>query len=165
MNDKYEFTDETKEFCGVTLRRIRAKAAFGIVAKGEIGGWVEKENNLQVSGDAWVYGDARVSGDAWVYGDARVSGDAWVSGNARVYGNARVSGNALVSGNAAINILAALGYYLTIHADAKIKMRFNVGCFSGTRKEFIAKAKEYKISPKAVKAALALADATIRTKP
>jgi hypothetical protein len=65
--------------------------------------------NAKVSGDAWVYGnamvsgDAKVSGDAWVSGDAKVSGDAWVYGNAWVYGDAKVSGDAWVSGDAKVS--------------------------------------------------------------
>ena len=62
---KYEFTGETKVESGVTLRRIRAVTAFGAIAAGAVGGWIEKEANLdRVSGDAWVYGNAQVSGDA-----------------------------------------------------------------------------------------------------
>lgn len=84
---KFEFTGETMEFFGHTLRRIVCVTAFGSIAAGQIGGWIESEKNLkQVSGNAWV------SGDAKVYGDAEVSGDAKVSGNAKVYGNAKVSG-------------------------------------------------------------------------
>ena len=124
---KFELTDEfvTNVF-GHKLFRIKALVAFGDVEKGELGGFIEKEDNLshddnawvygnaqvsgnawvsgnaQVFGDAWVYGDARVCGDAWVYGDARVCGDAWVSGNAQVFGDARVSGNAQVSDNARV---------------------------------------------------------------
>ena len=36
---------------------------FG-VEKGTVGGYVEKEENLQQEGDAWVSGDAQVSGNA-----------------------------------------------------------------------------------------------------
>lgn len=43
MNDKYEFTGETKNFSGITLKRIRAKKSFGNVVAGEIGGWIEKK--------------------------------------------------------------------------------------------------------------------------
>ena len=83
--NKYELTDETKVFYGVTLHRIRALTAVGVLAAaGQLGGWVESEKNLEQSGDAWVYGNARVSGDAWVYGNARVSGNAQVSGDAWV---------------------------------------------------------------------------------
>ena len=79
---KYELTAEFIEKWGKKLFRIKALISFGSVEAGELGGYVEKEDNLAQTGNAWVYGDARVSGDAWVYGDARVSGNAWVSGNA-----------------------------------------------------------------------------------
>ena len=88
MTKKYVLTKEKKVEFGVTLFRIKANVAFGIVVKGELGGWIEKENNLDQSGNAWVSGNARVSGNAWVYGNARVFGDAWVYGNARVFGDA-----------------------------------------------------------------------------
>ena len=115
---KYELTEETVKVSEITLYRIRAVRDFGSVKTGDLGGYIEKEENLShfgeawVSGNAWVYGDARVSGnawasgdarvfgDAWVYGDARVSGNAWISGDARVSGNARVFGNAWISGDA-----------------------------------------------------------------
>ena len=119
---KFELTSETKiNIFGKKLFRIKALISFGNVEAGETGGWVEKEENVNQSGDAWVsgnaevygnarvsgdarvYGNARVSGDARVYGNAEVSGNAWVSGNARVYGNAEVSGNAWVSGNAEVS--------------------------------------------------------------
>ena len=107
MIKKFELDLSTKiTVFGVELFRIKALISFGNVKKGEFGGYVEKEENLNhygnawVSGDARVYGNAEVSGDARVYGDAEVYGNARVSGNARVYGNAEVSGNARVSGNA-----------------------------------------------------------------
>ena len=62
----------------------------------DLGGYVEKEENLSQSGNAWVYGNALVCDDAWVSNNAQVYGSALVSGNAWVYGSARVSGNALV---------------------------------------------------------------------
>ena len=99
---KYKFTDEVKIVAGVTLRRIRALTNFGDVEKGDLGGWIETEENLTQDGDAWVYGDAWVTGNAEVSGDARVSGNALVYGDARVSGNARVYGDAWVTGNARV---------------------------------------------------------------
>ena len=116
---KFILTDDTTTTSpsGPVLYRIQALVAFGDVAEGELGGYIEKEENLSHEGTAWVscnaevydnakvfgnakvYGDAEVSGDAWVSGNAKVSGDAKVSGNAEVYGNAKVSGDAKVSGN------------------------------------------------------------------
>lgn len=62
---KFELTSEfvTNVF-GKKLFRIKALIAFGNVEKGELGGFIEKEDNLSHSGNAWV------SGDAWVYCDA-----------------------------------------------------------------------------------------------
>ena len=74
---KFELTSETKiNIFGKKLFRIKALISFGVVKTGETGGWVEKEENVNQSGNAWV------SGDAEVFGDARVSGNAEVSGNA-----------------------------------------------------------------------------------
>ena len=62
---KFELTTNTKIVFGKTLFQIRALISFGNVKAGDLGGWVEKEDNLsQVSGDAWVYGDAQVYGNA-----------------------------------------------------------------------------------------------------
>ena len=61
VNKKFEFTGEEKTVDGVLLKRIRAKNAFGIVAKGEVGGFIEAEKNLNSCGNAWVSGDARVT--------------------------------------------------------------------------------------------------------
>jgi hypothetical protein len=73
---KYEFTGETKEirllFRTATLHRIRATVAFGIVEVGDLGGWIEKEENLSHEGKAWVCGDAEVWGNAEVFSASHV---------------------------------------------------------------------------------------------
>ena len=75
---KYEFTGETKVVAGVTLHRIRAlvdirlSAALTVKA-GELGGWIEKEENLGQADKAWVFGEAQVFGKARVFGEAQVS--------------------------------------------------------------------------------------------
>ena len=114
MNKKFEFTGETKAILGNTLHRIRALISFGEVGAGELGGWIEKEENLDASGNAWVYGNAQVSGNAQVYGNACVYGDAWVSGNAWVYGDAWVFGNARVYG------IARLSGNARVYGDARV---------------------------------------------
>lgn len=67
---KYELTAEFIEKWGKKLFRIKALISFGSVEAGELGGYVEKEDNLAQDGNAWVYGNARVCGDAEVYGNA-----------------------------------------------------------------------------------------------
>ena len=103
---KYEMTEETMVICGETLHRIRALKTFGEVEAGQLGGWIEKEENLSHEGEAWVGGDARVrenarvEGEACIEGKAYVGGEAWIGGNAKVEGKAYVEGEAWVGGNA-----------------------------------------------------------------
>ena len=59
-NDKFESTGETKDCYGITLYRIRARSSFGNVTKGDEGGWIDSEQRLSVSGNAWVSGDAAI---------------------------------------------------------------------------------------------------------
>ena len=67
---KYELTAEFIEKWGKKLFRIKALISFGSVEAGELGGYIEKEDNLAHDGNAWVYGDAEVCGNARVYGNA-----------------------------------------------------------------------------------------------
>ena len=60
---KYEIiTDQEDENCG----HIRALIDFGNVRKGDIGGKIDKYDNLSQEGDCWVSYDARVYGNAEV---------------------------------------------------------------------------------------------------
>lgn len=108
MNKKYELTDETIEILGHVLHRIKALTKFGWVNKGELGGYIEKEENLSqyckcwISDKAMVYEDARVYGNATVRDNAIVCGHAEISDNARVCDDAIVCSNAQVFGNALI---------------------------------------------------------------
>ncbi len=102
MTKKYKLTDNTITHYDKTLHQIQALRSFGNVAKGDLGGYVEKEGNLSHEGNAWVSGNAWVYGNAWVFGNADVSENACVYGNAGVYGNAEVFGNAWVYGNAEV---------------------------------------------------------------
>ena len=151
---KYEFTGETKDFCGVELHRIRALKDFGDVAAGDLGGWIKGEENLSHDGRCWVYGTARVYGNAQVSGDAQVSDDARVYGNARVsddahvYGNSQVYGNAWVAGDAEIKApkdtfwISAIGSRYgttTFFRCADGKVRVTCDCFYGDLDEFLAK--------------------------
>ena len=65
MAKKFELTAEfVTNIFGKKFFRIKALMAFGDVKEGELGGYLEKEENLDHDGDAWVSGDARVYGDA-----------------------------------------------------------------------------------------------------
>ena len=146
---KYELTKETNTLVdGTVLHRIRALRdipRYGVNA-GDLGGLIEKYDNLSQDGDAWVSGDAKVSDNACVRGDALVFGNAWVYGDAEVNDNARVSGNALVFGNACVRGDAdymvikntwSSGMWFTYTRSNK---KWVVGCFYGTGEELIKKA-------------------------
>ena len=172
MKKKYELTDETIEFAGHVLHRIKALVSFADVEEGDLGGWIEKESNLSHLNNAWVYGGARVFGDAVVSGGARVFGDAVVSdgarvygnaevyGGARVYGNAEVSDDAVVYGNAVVSdgavvygnaVVSSMDDYITFKnfwssgryfTWTRSNNKWKVGCFYGTGDELISKAYE-----------------------
>ena len=146
---KFELTSEFVTLLGKKLFRIKALISFGNVKEGELGGFVEKEENLSNDGNAWVYGDA------WVYGNARVSGNAWVFGNARVYGDAWVSGNAdYATVHGFGSEYRTTTFFRTKAGDIGVRC----GCFYGTLEEFRAKVKETHGETKTAKEYLMVAD-------
>ena len=64
MSKKYEFTGKEKNAYGKVLKQIVCVAAFGSVSVGEVGGWIESEDNLSQYGNAWVFENAQVFGNA-----------------------------------------------------------------------------------------------------
>ena len=150
--NKYELTDKTIEFDGHILHRIIALKDFGSVTKGDLGGFIEKEENLSQEGDCWVYNDAKVYGNVrvydyvQVYGNAQVYRNAIIHGEAKVYGNAKIYDAAVVRGDAEVKELSdyivfknnwSSGRYFTW---TKSNDMWRVGCFYGTGKELIEKA-------------------------
>ena len=117
MNKKYELlTDDTIEVFGRKLFRIKAKKNFGTVEAGELGGYIEKEENLSEDGNAWVYADAMV------------------------YGNARVSGDAEVSSSKDYIVFKNTWSSFRWFTYTKSNKMWKVGCFYGTGQELIEKA-------------------------
>ena len=168
MKRHYEFTGETKRFYDKKLYRIRATEDLPLheVKQGELGGWIEKYENLAVyawvADEAKVFGNARVSGNAkvydnvWVYGNAKINGntkvfgEAIISGNSEIYGNAKVFGSAkireaLIAGEAQIKdnndycVFSCFGSKNRITTFFKTKTKevsVICGCFSGNLEEF-----------------------------
>ena len=150
---KYKLTEKYIENLGVKLFQIQAVTDFGRVSKGELGGYIQSEQCLSQSGNAWVSGnaqvygnahvsgDAQVSGNALVFGNAKVLGDAWVYGNARVldnaqvYGNAQVSGDAFVYGNALVFGDAQVSGNALVLGDAWVYGRNSIFFVSGVGTE------------------------------
>lgn len=92
----------------ITVHRIRALRDFGDVKAGDLGGYVESENNLSHSGSCWIYDNAAACCDAVVRDDATMRGEAKavqavvISGNANVFGEARICDNAVVCDSAEV---------------------------------------------------------------
>ena len=61
MSKKFELTSNFKVSLGRKLFQIKALVSFGDVKEGDLGGYIEKEENLSHNGNAWVYGNARRS--------------------------------------------------------------------------------------------------------
>lgn len=100
MQKKYKLSNSTKQINGHTLLyRIEALEEFGDIKKGELGGWVESEDNLSHYDTCWIKDNAAVFGKAKVEDDAIVKDNAVVYGNVDIIDNAEVSGNARVIGS------------------------------------------------------------------
>jgi hypothetical protein len=131
---KYELTNETRnvERGTVKVYRVRALQDFGEgafkVKKGELGGFVQSEENLSHTGNAWVsdlgcvYNKALVSGNAQVFGAALVGGHAQVFDNAQVFDDAELGDRVVVGGDARVGGDAHLFGHLRLDGD---------GCMTG----------------------------------
>lgn len=106
MSKKYELTEETKKCGEVVLHRIRALTVFkgfvNVVSIGDLGGWVESEENLSQKGNCWIYDEAMVFNNAKVSGDAEVHGNATICDCAKVFGYAYVFEKAKIAGYAQV---------------------------------------------------------------
>lgn len=138
MEKKYELTDDEREVFGgngfpTSLHRIKALRDFecnGIqIRTGDLGGYIESEDNLSHEGSCWVFDSAKVFDDAKVYGDACVSESAEVSAYAQVYDQALVSDQSVVSGYAKVYGEAKVSEngYVIGHSDVSGDV-----CVSGT---------------------------------
>ena len=140
---KFELTTNTKMFLGKKLFQIKALISFGDVEAGELGGYIEKEENLSQAGNAWGTDNARVAGNARVTDNAWVTGDAWVAGNAS-YTTIKGFGRE---------------YRTTTFFRCKDgKVRVRCGCFYGDLEEFRVIVKETHGESKKAKEYLMIAD-------
>ena len=76
MNKKYELTDETINHYGVVLHRIKALRSFNTINNmhvnaGDLGGYVESEDNLSQEDNCWIFDNSIVM-DRCTVSDASV---------------------------------------------------------------------------------------------
>ena len=112
--------DDSIEIDGVKLYRIEATRDIPQhgVKKGDRGGYIEKEDNLQ--DNAWVGRNAKVYGNALVCEEAVVTDEARVFENAQICGNSMVSGEAKVYGSAEIDENAQIEDEVEVYGEAKV---------------------------------------------
>ena len=131
---KYEMI-ETRE----GMYQIKALRDFGDVKKGDLGGYIHKEENLSHFGNCWVYDAASVCDNAHIGNNAKVKDNAFVFGSAvvgayaivseravikdsaEVLGDARISGGACVRSRAYVGDNAIVDSQTTIDGNAKIE--------------------------------------------
>ncbi len=129
---KYEITDiqhpnKPKLHRIRSIKYIPETKTTREVKVGDLGGYVESENNLSQVGRCWIYDDAEVYENGQVKDYAIVTKKSQVHGNAivdqyseilnysTINGNARVSGNTIVDGCA-----ATISSNISIHGNSKI---------------------------------------------
>ena len=102
--NKYEITDIAHSDYPF-LHRIRALRNVGLDVKaGDLGGFVEREENLSQEDNAWIYDDAIAAGSAIVDQDSRLRDwavaceSACISQGSVMSGNARAEGSAFLRG-------------------------------------------------------------------
>ena len=119
---------------GQTVYRIKALQDFGIVKKGELGGYIAKESNLSfkegsmawvgdkaiVMDDASVLGHAHVTDDAIIAGTSTIKDGAVVCGNVEINGNCFVMQNAIVAGSAKLNGKVVVTDHAYVLEDASL---------------------------------------------
>lgn len=128
MIKKYELTDETtKIWCGKTLHRIRALRDFGDVKAGQLGGWIESENNLSHGGMAWVADDAMVYDHATIFDSAIIKDGAIACESSVIYDEAIVCDHANVGGATEVKEKAKIFEHASISGSMIIRDNAEIG--------------------------------------
>ena len=105
-NKKYEMLmdeENTIEWKGHTLHRIRALRDFGDIRKGDIGGFVENENNLSHKGNCWIYDDAKAMDNSIMYDNSRICDKSELHDDSRMYNYTRMYDYSELHNNSIMN--------------------------------------------------------------
>lgn len=112
-NLKYEvLKNDFIEYDNVKLYRIRAlRDIDGLLEEGELGGYIQSNENLDQNGDCWVgdnaivYENARIRDNALVLDESIIGGlttvkdSVLIEGCNIIKGNIEISGDIVISGN------------------------------------------------------------------
>ena len=129
-NTKIAYNSNGEE---ITLYQIRALREFTcpyklnpdgeildqtLVKKGELGGYIQKEENLSHEGGCWIFEEAEVRDNARVEGNARLVGRSVAIDNAVVKGYSCLATNAYVWGNAVLDGATQMKGYVSIGGNS-----------------------------------------------
>lgn len=122
-NKKYRLTKKsiTLEH-GLTLYQIKALKDFNNVKKGQLGGYIQAEDNLSQSGECWIYDNAMV------YDKAKLKDNAKIFDNVIVHGNAIVCDNAQIFNEVKIMDNACIYDYTTLYDQVCVKSHAILNC-------------------------------------
>lgn len=102
-------SEEESSVVEIKLYRIQALKTFTksggynpIIHVGELGGYVETEDNLSQEGNCWIFGDAKVKDGGKVIDDAIVYDKCLVSKNSIVRGGSVVGGHCFITNQSVI---------------------------------------------------------------
>ena len=94
MDKKYEITSEAHPAfprCH-RIRALRDIPEIG-VKKGDLGGFVESEENLSQTGNCWIFDSAIAMDNAWVMDNAQMHGHSQMFGNSKMFESSRMWDN------------------------------------------------------------------------
>lgn len=133
-SQKYQMTNETFQIQTgskpITLHRIKALQDMTWhhpyekpyhVKKGDLGGFIEKLENLDTDLNCWVAENAMVFGEAVVKGNALVRGQASISGYAVISGSALVRDLVIVKDFATVTGSAVVYEAITIEDETIVR--------------------------------------------
>ena len=99
---KYEILmdeENTIEYEGHILHRIKALKDFEDVEKGDLGGYVEDYTNLSQYGNCWIYNDAKAMDNSKIYDNSIICDNSIMCDHSRIYDNSEMYGNSRMYNN------------------------------------------------------------------
>ena len=99
---KYKLTTNTIIFHNIELFQIRALKDFADVKAGDLGGYVQSEDNLSQYGDCWIYDEAKALHNASLLDNSTMRDAAVAFDHANMYDNSTMLNNSKLLGESSM---------------------------------------------------------------
>lgn len=133
--DKYKLTNRFQPKRGKKLFQIVALRSFSDVRCGDVGGFIEHEENLSQNGECWVYPGAIACEFSRISENAILKNHSITTGYSRVFGNAQILGNAIIRGNAFVYDDSIITGWSVVGGESSVFGYSNVDCKSSKHKK------------------------------